>query len=36
MKLVYPRLYRVVAASVLGGLLIGVVGGLFRYFLNPL
>ncbi len=33
MKLVYPRLYRVVAASVLGGLLIGVVGGLFRYFL---
>ena len=33
MKLVYPRLYRVVAASVLGGLLIGIVGGLFRYFL---
>ncbi len=33
MKLVYPRLYRVVAASILGGLLIGIVGGLFRYFL---
>lgn len=33
MKLVYPRLYRVVAASILGGLLIGLVGGLFRYFL---
>ena len=33
MKLVYPRLYRVVAASILGGLLIGVVGGLFRYLL---
>src|SRR5580704_54362 len=33
MRLVYPRLYRVVAASVLGGLAIGLVGGLFRYFL---
>ena len=33
MRLVYPRLYRVVAASVLGGLAIGIVGGLFRYFL---
>jgi chloride channel protein, CIC family len=33
MKLVYPRLYRVAAASIFGGMLIGVVGGAFRYFL---
>src|SRR5690348_15457370 len=33
MRLVYPRLYRVVAASVLGGLAIGIVGGSFRYCL---
>ena len=34
MKLVNPRLYRVAAASILGGMLIGVAGGLFRFFLN--
>jgi chloride channel protein, CIC family len=34
MKFDNPRLYRVAAASILGGLLIGIVGGLFRYFLN--
>jgi CIC family chloride channel protein len=33
MKLVNPRLYRVATASILGGMLIGIVGGLFRYFL---
>jgi CIC family chloride channel protein len=33
MKFVNPRLYRVAAASILGGMLIGIVGGLFRYFL---
>ncbi len=34
MKFVNPRLYRVAIASILGGLLIGIAGGLFRYFLN--
>jgi chloride channel protein, CIC family len=33
MKFANPRLYRVAAASILGGMLIGIVGGLFRYFL---
>lgn len=33
MKFVNPRLYRVAAASILGGMLIGIVGGLFRYCL---
>ena len=32
-KLRNPRLFRVAAASILGGLLIGVAGGAFRYFL---
>src|SRR6201996_2351720 len=33
MRFVNPRLYRVAAASVLGGMLIGIGGGLFRYCL---
>ncbi len=33
MKLMNPRLFRVAAASILGGMLIGVVGGAFRFFL---
>jgi CIC family chloride channel protein len=33
MRFVNPRLYRVAAASILGGMLIGIAGGLFRYCL---
>lgn len=33
MRILNPRLFRVALASILGGLLIGIVGGLFRYFL---
>ena len=33
MRILYSRLFRVALASILGGLLIGIVGGLFRYFL---
>jgi len=33
MKLLNPRLFRIATASILGGLLIGLVGGGFRFFL---